>query len=264
MWLNRNLTKRQTDVGQLTELLAAFFEVGDDGLETWLKRRFVAKFFGARPHPFIAAMQRPSRATLLGYAIEHRHFLRQWVRSCAQIMANTDRDDVIRYELDNLNTEFGGGRGATSHYELLLRMAESLGVGRERLLAYEPLPDTRDAIAAWQAIATGEHWLEAMAATHGLELVAHPGLRASGACLPYFGPGILASEEYSPETRAFLREGFESDGAHADTGLRLVAGYANELGLVAQVQATFLRSLDSFHRYLSARLARANQIENEL
>ncbi len=84
-------------------------------MKTWIKSGFIDKFFGAKPHPFVMALQHPCRATLLGYVVEHQHFLRQWVRSCAFIMARTDQPKVILYELDNLNTEFGGYRpGAVS------------------------------------------------------------------------------------------------------------------------------------------------------
>ena len=108
MWLNRNITKTKTDAKSLSMLFAEFFKVGEGGLQDWVKRRFVEKFYGSRPHPFVLALQHPSRGTLLGYVVEHQHFLRQWVRSCSFIMARTDATDVILYELDNINTEFGG------------------------------------------------------------------------------------------------------------------------------------------------------------
>ena len=108
MWLNRNITKNMTDAKNLSKLLSGFFKTGQGGLQSWVKHRFVEKFYGSRPHPFVLALQHPSRGTLLGYVVEHQHFLRQWVRSCSFIMARTDATDVILYELDNINTEFGG------------------------------------------------------------------------------------------------------------------------------------------------------------
>lgn len=111
MWLNRNIAKKKTDVKALAGLLKEFFDLQAKGLQAWIRRRFIEKFYGAKPHPFVLALQHPSRATLLGYVVEHQHFLRQWVRSCAFIVARTDRDDVVLYELDNINTEFGGAGG---------------------------------------------------------------------------------------------------------------------------------------------------------
>jgi pyrroloquinoline-quinone synthase len=46
----------------------------------WIRRRFIEKFYGNNPHPFIVAMQNPTRGVLLGYVIEHQHFLKNWVR----------------------------------------------------------------------------------------------------------------------------------------------------------------------------------------
>src|SRR5213592_1128644 len=183
MWLNRNITKTKTDAKSLSTLFAEFFKVGEGGLQDWVKRRFVEKFYGSRPHPFVLALQHPSRGTLLGYAVEHQHFLRQWVRSCSFIMARTDATDVILYELDNINTEFGGlGPKQPSHYELLLRMGESLGLDRTKILATPALTDTVEAIQVWDNICQQDHWVEAMVAMHGLKLIANRNLRKEEGC----------------------------------------------------------------------------------
>ncbi len=121
MWLNRNITKNKSNRKTLSKLLAGFFDLGGGSLEAWVKKRFIEKFYGSSPHPFVLALQHPSRAVLLGYVVEHQHFLRQWVRSCSYIMARTDKMEVVLYELDNINTEYGGvGTGQPSHYELFV------------------------------------------------------------------------------------------------------------------------------------------------
>ncbi|HKS59541.1 MAG TPA: iron-containing redox enzyme family protein, partial [Thermoplasmata archaeon] len=215
-----------------------------------------------RPHPFVLALQHPSRAVLLGYVFEHQHFLRQWVRSCAFILARSERRDVAAYEIDNLNTEFGGfGTSAPAHYELLLRMGEALGETRERILTTPPLPRTRDALRAWDDIAQHAHWVSAMAAMHSLELIAHRGLVEEGATLHYFDPTILHTGEIPHAAQEFLREGYEADVGHSEQALELVERYAKELGVTEEVQATFLRSADLFDDYLMGRLERAEQFE---
>jgi len=139
MWLNRNITKEKSDGKTLAKLLTGFFDLGGKSLESWVKRRFVEKFYGSSPHPFVLALQHPSRAVLLGYVVEHQHFLRQWARSCSYIMARTDETEVVLYELDNINTEYGGvGTGQPSHYELLLRMGESLSLERKEVFRMAP------------------------------------------------------------------------------------------------------------------------------
>ncbi|MCI4369569.1 MAG: iron-containing redox enzyme family protein [Thermoplasmata archaeon] len=260
-WLNQNLSKRRLDPAEVDRRLAAQFDLSGRSLPEWVKARFIAKFFGANPHPFVSALQHPSAKVLLGYVLEHQHFLRQWVRSCAFIAARSDRDDVIRYEIDNMATEFGGfGPERPSHYELLLRMGESLGCSRERVLSTAALPVTRKSLDAWDRIATGTHWVEAMAAMHSLELIAHRDLLKEGATLHYFDPAILTGNDVTQETKAFLREGYAADVGHSDEALALVAKYARELGNTLDVQGTVLRSIDLFDDYLIARLERAEQL----
>jgi len=263
MWLNRHITKNKSEGKKLSKLLAEFFNIGDRSSDSWVKRRFIEKFYGEIPHPFVLALQHPSRATLLGYVVEHQHFLRQWVRSCSYIMARTDESDVVLYELDNINTEFGGvGTGQPSHYELLLRMGESIGLDRKEVFRMAPLEDTREAIRVWDMICRDYHWVEGMAAMHGLELIANRKLKGEGASIGYFDPVILKSQEISNEAKAFLREGYEADVGHSEQALSLVDKYSRVLGNMDDVQSTFLRSIDYFDRYLMARLERSRQFES--
>jgi pyrroloquinoline-quinone synthase len=261
-WLNQNLTRERVGAPELVPGLQRFYALGPTGIPGWIKEKFIRKFYGETPHPFVLALQHPSRATLLGYVFEHQHFLRQWVRSCAFIMARTDETAVVRYELDNLVTEFGGfGPDRVSHYELLLRMGESLGMARARVLAMEPLPATERAIREWNEIATREHWLSVVAAMHSLELIAHRDLMKEGATVHYFDPAILQGSEISDAAKNFLREGYEADVGHSDEALGLVAEFLHGPSLQEEVQSVFLRSIDLFDDYLMARLERGGRIE---
>lgn len=157
MWLNKNITKEKTNAKELEHRMTEYFDTHND-IKRWIRKRFIERFYGKRPHPFVAALQHPSNSTLIGYVVEHQHFLRQWTRSCAYIIAKTDKVDVTLYELDNINTEFTGyGPERPSHYELLLKMGESLGVPRDKVLGTEPLPDIALAIRTWNAIAQRDH-----------------------------------------------------------------------------------------------------------
>jgi len=258
-WLNQNVSRAKIEAPEISRRLRAYFDLQGRPVSAWIKARFIARFFGREPHPFVRALQHPSRATLLGYVVEHQHFLRQWVRSCAYIMARTDRADVVRYELDNLNTEFGGFAGP-AHYELLLRMGESLGLDRGRILDTPPLPSTRAGIEGWNRIASTQHWVEALAAMHSLELIAHRDLVREGASVHYFDPQILTDGSITEASRQFLREGYEADVGHAGEALALVDRYAGELGISEEVQATVLRSIDLFDDYLIARLERGSDL----
>jgi pyrroloquinoline-quinone synthase len=262
MWLNKNITKSKIGADSLEKKMAEYFQTRGD-IRAWIKRRFIERFYGERPHPFVLALQHPSKATLLGYVIEHQHFLRQWTRSCAYIIAKTDKVDVTMYELDNINTEFGGfGHEKPSHYELLLQMGESLGTPRQQILATPPLHDTALAIKTWNEIAQTDHWLETMAAMHSLELIADRNLRNEGASIAYFDPRILSGNEVTEATKNFLREGYEADVGHSEEALDLVAKYSSNPGVTENVQATFLKSIHAFDNYLMSRLERAKQFES--
>lgn len=262
MWLNKNITKKKIDENALEHLMVDYFDTNGD-IRNWIKKRFIERFYGERPHPFVLALQHPSKATLLGYVLEHQHFLRQWTRSCAYIVAKTDQVDATLYEIDNITTEFGGlGPERPSHYELLLRMGESLGMTREAVLATPPLLDTRLAINTWSGIAEKEHWLETMAAMHGLELIADRNLKNEGASMSYFDPSILSGNNITEATKQFLREGYEADVEHSEEALDLVAKYSSQLRITENVQATFLKSIHAFDNYLMARLERGKQLES--
>ncbi|BBD73814.1 TenA family transcriptional regulator [Sulfodiicoccus acidiphilus] len=255
MWLNRNITKIKLEEGELEEELRSFFEFKD--LKSWIIRRFVRRFYGDSPHPFLAAMQRPSRELLLGYVLEHQHFLRQWARSLAHVMASTEDDDVYRMELKNVSEEFVGYDGRLPHFELLIKMGESLGWDRGRILSTPPLRGTMDAIFTWRRIAETRSWIEIMAAMHCLELVAHKEIRKYGAKMTYFDPSILSDSKYPLEVREFLREGYEADVEHSEESLEVASKWAREKGVEEQTQVTVLKSLEAFDTYLTSRLERA-------
>jgi len=260
MWLNRYITRKKTDPENLARLLSDFFNLHGEPPSRWMRKRFVERFYGSRPHPFVVALQHPGREVLLGYVLEHQHFLKQWVRSCSYIMAKTDKVDATLYELDNINTEFGGyGNERPSHYELLLRMGESLGLAREEILSTPPLPDTERCLNSWNEIARDFHWVETMAAMHGLELIADRTLKSDGATMSYFDPSILKTGEVTEATKNFLREGYEADLEHTREALQLVDKYSDEYSMIEDVQATFVMSINLFHSYLMARLERAEQ-----
>ena len=146
MWLNKNITKQKVDAHVLERKLSEYFDIHGD-IKRWIKERFIARFYGAKPHPFVLALQHPWRETLLGYVVEHQHFLRQWTQYCAFIMAKTNMADVTLYELDNINTEFGGfGAEKPSTLSTPTTNGWKAGLGRQQVLATPPLLDTDIAI----------------------------------------------------------------------------------------------------------------------
>ena len=265
MWLNHFVGKERKSAKELDSVLAEFFDLGERGLSGWIKSRFIERFYGDKPHPFILALQHPNRAVLLGYVLEHQHFLKQWVRTLSWVIAKADTDEVLDLELENITTEFVGyGPDRPSHYELLIRMGESLMLSRGEILGTKPNPATAGSLKVWQEIGEKRHWLETMAAMHTLELVANKDIRKDGAVMTYFDPRILEGGEVTQATKDFLREGYEADVEHSEVPLALVERMAPRAGVVEDVQMTVLKSIDAFDRYLSARLERAMEFDPSL
>ncbi|MCI4360104.1 MAG: hypothetical protein L3J91_00210 [Thermoplasmata archaeon] len=82
-FLNQSISRRRMNAEALTDRFVELFQLPEGGLTDWIRQRFIARFFGPRLHPFVEALQYPNRPTLLGYVVEHQHFLREWVRCCA-------------------------------------------------------------------------------------------------------------------------------------------------------------------------------------
>jgi pyrroloquinoline-quinone synthase len=262
-WLNRNITKERTDEAKLSGLLSQYYSLKGKGIKDWIIRDFVHHFRGSNPHPFILAMQSYNVDVLKGYAIEHHHFLKQWIKSCSYVIAKTDFDEVQDYELENIMTELHGyGKDEPSHHELLIRMGESLGLDRKTIIQSKPLPATARAVSIWNDIASQRTWIETMAAMHSLELVANRDLGRYGAKYPYFNPDILSGVQATSEVREFLREGYEADVSHSYVALDIIEKYCTPENL-EDIQGSYLLSANAFSDYLEARLERGEMIENK-
>jgi len=263
MWLNGNISKSRVSGTELSNLLETFYDYSGRGLSDWIRRKFIMKFFSTNPNPFVRDMQNPTSYTLMGYVTEHYHFLKQWVKSCAFIIAKSDHFDVQKYELDNIKEEYFGEGASLPHLELLLRMGESLGLPRRKVLESEPLRKTREAIEFWDNLSRNGHWIDAMASMHSLELIADKNVKNYGAVYSYFDPAVLKSD-LPDEVKQFLRAGYEADQYHSSNALNLVEKYARIYNMEREVQSYFLKSSDHFYRYLESRVERGKMYEEEL
>lgn len=262
MWINRYVSRRKVPFNEFIPMIREVFETGD--LRAWILKTFIHKFYSESPHAFLLKMQRPDSRTLLGYAYEHHHFLKQWVRSCSSIIANTDVEEVQHYEIDNIISEWQGVEGKyPSHHELLLRMGESYGASRKEIYNTEPLRPTVQAAETWNRMCRDFTFVEGMAAMHTLELIANRKIKSYGASIGYFDPAILKDGSVTRETVDFLREGYEADVSHSEVALELVTRYAEQMDLVQNVQAVVMRSIEEFDNYLNARLVRGDMIEDK-
>ncbi|MGC8617123.1 MAG: C2H2 type zinc finger domain-containing protein [Thermoplasmata archaeon] len=263
MWLNRVIFRKKMSEDELARKIENFYDFSEGGLAMWIRRRFVDRFFSDDPNVFVLDMQNPTKYTIMGYVTEHYHFLKQWVRSCAYIVAKTDFFDVQKYEVDNINDEYFGKDGNPAHIDLLLQMGESVGLKKDKVVNSKPLKKTENALNYWENVCSSEHWLDAMVSMHSLELIADRNVKQYGAKYSYFRPEILDGE-ITRESSQFLRAGYDADQYHAGEALKLVEFYAKELKMEREVQSYFLRSGDYFYSYLEARHERGKMYEEEL
>jgi pyrroloquinoline-quinone synthase len=262
MWLNRYISVKKVNKKVLSEALENFFK--SDVVKQWIISWMIRKFFSETPHPFIIQMQQPSRQVLLGYAYEHHHFLKQWVRSCSMIIGNTEHEDVQFFEIENILSEWYGIPGKEkSHHELLLRMGESYDASRSDIYDTKPLNATRHAISFWDNVARTFPFYEGLTAMHSLELIANRNLKNYGAKIGYFDPKILNDGSITEEAVAFLKEGYSADVSHSETALDLIDKYANTPDKRQNCMAVSIRSMEEFSDYLLARLERGEILENK-
>jgi pyrroloquinoline-quinone synthase len=263
MWLNRYISSKKISRDKLTGEFEHFYDFTEGGLANWIREKFVGRFFSSEPNVFVLEMQEPTKYTIMGYVTEHFHFLKQWVRSCAHIIARTDFFDVQKYEFDNISEEYFGVGNQTPHIELLMQMGESVGLKREIVVNSKPLKKTENALKYWEHVSSSEHWLDAMVSMHSLELIADRNVKEYGAKYSYFKPEIL-NEGVTKETAHFLKAGYEADQYHSGEALKLVEKYARTLDMEREVQSYFLRSADFFYSYLEGRYERGKMYEKEL
>lgn len=123
---------------------------------------------------------KPGDLTVKGgqiFVTQFSHFTRNFPRWLAAVSANCPLPDVRQFIAGNLYEEEVGTPGVGSHYELLLKQGEALGLSRDEIEHATPFPTTALAINALNDICRNREWLEALAATTGLECINHPQVR---------------------------------------------------------------------------------------
>ena len=154
------------------------------------------------------------------------HFTRNFPRWLAAVAANCPAHDVRKFLAANIYEEEVGMAGDGSHYDLLVRQGEGLGLRREEIERAAPLPSTLLAINAIDATCRNRPWLEGLAATSGLECVNHPDVRHEGGVLII---NDLRSWQHLGLSESQLRSRtvhMEGDKEHADAALKIMAGHA--------------------------------------
>jgi len=184
------------------------------------------------------------------FVTQFSHFTRNFPRWLAAVAANCTAPDVRRFLAANLYEEEIGFSGQGSHYDLLVRQGEALGLTRVEIERAAPLPSTELAVNALESICRNRSWLEGLAATSGLECINHPGVRRQA--------GVIIIND----VRAWRHLGLdadqlrsrtihmEEDEKHVDTALELLRAHAATEELQQQVVETARDALLAFRMLL--------------
>lgn len=171
----------------------------------------------------------PGRLTKDGgrvFVSQFSHFTRNFPRWVAAVASNCPVAAARRFLAGNMYEEEIGPEGQGSHYDLLLKQGEALGLARREIEEAPPYPTTALAIDALDSICRNRSWLEGLAATTGLECINHPALRA--------GSGVIILND----VRAWAHLGLdrqqlrsrtihmEEDEKHVEIGLKLLTEHA--------------------------------------
>ena len=180
------------------------------------------------------------------FVSQFSHFTRNFPRWLAAVAANCPVPDARKFLVANMYEEEVGPGGQGSHYDLLLRQGEALGLTRDQIETTVPLPSTAVAIDALDSICRSRSWLEGLAATTGLECINDPTLRAKS--------GVVIINDVRAWQHLGLNQQqlrsrtihMEEDEKHVSTGLKILAEQARTEEAAIKAVASAREALLSF------------------
>ncbi|HTM11170.1 MAG TPA: iron-containing redox enzyme family protein [Verrucomicrobiae bacterium] len=160
------------------------------------------------------------------FVSQFSHFTRNFPCWLAAVASNCPVSEARKFLVANMYEEELGPDGQGSHYDLLLRQGEALGLTREQIERTSPLASTAVAIDALDSICRSRSWVEGLAATTGLECINHPALRAEA--------GVIIINDVRAWRHLGLNQQqlrsrtihMEEDEKHVETGLKIISEQA--------------------------------------
>jgi len=160
------------------------------------------------------------------FVSQFSHFTRNFPRWLAGVAANCPEPDVRKFIAGNLYEEEIGPGGQGSHYDLLLRQGQAMGLTREEIEKSAPFPTTARAIDTLEAVCRNRSWLEGLAATTGLECINHPVVRAESGMIIINDVRAWKHLGLSDQQLRSRTIHTEEDEKHVETGLKILAAHA--------------------------------------
>ncbi len=262
-WLRAYVPLANYNDSEFDRKLQSFYDLSSlSAKEDWFTDLLVHRFFGEKPHEFIDLMQRPRKATFMGFVMESYGIVKQRIRSLAAIVAKSEEEHVHSYVGSLLVNELVYDGSTKSSTYLLLRMAEAVGITRDTMQTSMPLPPTLHSIKFWNGVSESSGWLEILSATNVLDLVYDHSLKDHGAKMAFFGSGVLDNEWIPDQVKEYLIFTRDVIGKKSRDGLKIIVKHASESDKMEDAQSSFLRSIDALDRHYQAIVTRIRQFEN--
>ncbi len=219
------------------------------------------------PPALIAAMaSAPTVGVIRAFVLQWTKFSRLFPRWVGSIISNCPEFSVIAYEVENLMSEVvRDPAGDDNHYQLLVRLGESVGLTRAEIESHPPLPEAADAFDWLWEQARHPDWLVGFTAVNGLEILGDRNLPAAY--------GLSAGTGLDPEPYAralgidddsleFFEVSDQADAGHGHETVEIIARHTPPerqdeiLAVLAESMARLRRMMDAVWRL-------ANRIDAE-
>jgi pyrroloquinoline quinone (PQQ) biosynthesis protein C len=174
------------------------------------------------------------------------NFTRQFPRWLAVVAGNCPLPDVRKFLARNIYEEEIGPAGQGSHYELLLKQGEAMGLTPTEIEETPPLSTTTLAINAIETICRNRSWLEGLAATTGLECINHPEVRGKGGVVIINDVRAWQHLGLNDQQLRSRTVHMEEDEKHVETGLTILAEHARAEELEERIARAAYEALFSF------------------
>jgi pyrroloquinoline quinone (PQQ) biosynthesis protein C len=217
------------------------------------------------PPPLIAAMaSEPTLGVIRAFVLQWTKFSRLFPRWVGAIISNCPEPAVIAYEVENLMSEVvRDPAGDDNHYELLIRLGESVGLGRGEIEAHPVLSEGSEVFGWLWEQARDPDWLVGFTAVNGLEILGDRNLPLN------YGVGTgtgLAPEPYAralglgEASLEFFKLGDEADAGHGHETVELIARYTRA-GREGEILAVLLDAMARLRRMMNAVWELATEID---
>ena len=218
--------------------------------------------------PLIAAMaSEPTLGVTRAFVLQWTKFSRLFPRWVGAIISNCPEFAVVAYEVENLMSEVvRDPAGDDNHYELLVRLGESVGLARAQIEAHPVLDEASELFEWLWDQARQPDWLVGFTAVNGLEILGDRNLPLK------YGIGVGTGLDPEPYARRlglgessleFFEVSDEADAGHGHETVEIVARYT-PAGREGDILSVLVESMGRLRRMMNAVWDLAVEIDTEL